>query len=76
MKIKYFISASVLMVIFSAVWVFIETLIYGAPETRVVDDIMILMMFPCFYITAAWLDEKTSRPKDYTTTIEDKNEGD
>ena len=76
MKLKYFIWANIMVLIVAGIWVLLETVIYGAPEPRLVDDIVILVMYPCFYITAVWLDEKLSKPKNYTITIEVPNEGD
>ena len=61
MKIKHIIITFLLSSLFANLWAYFEEAIYGAAEFRVVDDIMILLMMPFFYITSVWLDERQNK---------------
>lgn len=61
MKIKHAISTFLIMVIFTSVWKYLEAAFYGQATYRTVDDIIIIMMVPFFYITSIWLDEKCEK---------------
>ena len=63
MKVKHIISTLIIASIFVNLWKYFEQAIYGFAEFRVVDDIIILLMMPFFYITSLWLDEKSSKQK-------------
>ena len=63
MKIKHAISTFLIMVIFTSVWKYLEATIYGQATYRVVDDIIIIMMSPFFYITSIWLEERCEKSR-------------
>ena len=64
MKIKHIISTFLIATLFANLWKYFEQTIYGVADFRVVDDIMILLMMPFFYISSVWLEEKCSERKD------------
>ena len=58
MKFKNIVNTIVIMMIFCALWQWLETSIYGTVEQRVVDDIILLFMTPFFYCTSVYFSEK------------------
>lgn len=64
MKIKHVIRTMYIMLFFSAIWILLESVIYGTPESRVVDDIILLMMTPFFYIASIWFEERAMQKQD------------
>ena len=49
--------------VFCLLWQWLEVLIYGAIEGRIVDDIMMWLMIPFFYCTISFILEKVDEKK-------------
>ena len=57
MKVKHLFSTLLIIRVIGSLWAYLEQMIYGASETRVVDTIIIILISPFFYITSVWWDE-------------------
>lgn len=58
MKFNRIIATFLVVVIFVALWQWLEMSIYGAVEPRVVDDILILFLTPVFYCAVSYVCDK------------------
>lgn len=73
-NIRKIIATTAITVVFCSLWQWLEGLIYGAAEPRIVDDIIVVLMIPFFWCTVSFVIEhletkKQSRESDVNINV-------